>query len=82
MPYLRKTAITAMFQDKLLFYSTFDTDSNDKLLIIRQRNGNLVLKVSIVNHDSGFIIGITMIFFAKILIEHTPKSHLKKYPSA
>jgi len=31
------------------------------------------------NHDSGFIIGITD-FFAKILIEHTPKTCLKKYP--
>ena len=36
----------------------------------------------IMNHDSGFIIGIAMIFFAKTLIEHTPKSHLKKDPSA
>ena len=33
------------------------------------------------NHNSGFIIGIAMIF-AKTLIEHVPKSHLKKYPSA
>ena len=33
------------------------------------------------NHDSGFIIGIAMIF-VKTLIEHTPKSHLKKHPSA
>ena len=36
----------------------------------------------IMNHNSGFIIGIAMIFFAKTLIEHTPKSHLKKHPSA
>jgi len=33
------------------------------------------------NHGSGFIIVIAMIF-TKILIEHTPKSHLKKHPSA
>jgi len=33
----------------------------------------------IMNHDSGFIIGITDIF-AKILIEHTPKTCLKKHP--
>ena len=38
--------------------------------------------IYIMNHDSGFIIGIAMIFFAKTLIEHTPKSHLKKHPSA
>jgi len=31
--------------------------------------------VHIMNHNSGFIIGIVMIF-AKTLIEHTPKSHL------
>ena len=35
----------------------------------------------IMNHDSGFIIGIAMIF-SKTLLEHTPKSHLKKHPSA
>jgi len=33
------------------------------------------------NHDSGFIIGIAMIF-CQTLIEHTPKSHLKKHLSA
>jgi len=33
----------------------------------------------IMNHDSGFIIGIAM-FFAKILIEHTLKTCLKKHP--
>jgi len=33
------------------------------------------------NHGSGFIIGIAMIF-AKTLIENTPKSHLIKHPSA
>ena len=36
---------------------------------------------TIMNHDSGFIIGMAMIF-AKTLIEHTLKSHLKKHPSA
>jgi len=34
----------------------------------------------IMNHDSGFIIGIADVFFAKILIEHTPKTCLKKHP--
>jgi len=29
------------------------------------------------NHDSGFIIEIAYVFFAKILIEHIPKSALK-----
>ena len=40
------------------------------------------IRYGIMNHDSGFIIGIAMVFFAKTLIEHTPKSHLKKHPSA
>ena len=35
----------------------------------------------IMNHDSGFIIVIAMIF-AKTLIENTPKSYLKKHPLA
>ena len=34
----------------------------------------------IMNHNSGFIIWIADLFFAKILIEHTPKTCLKKYP--
>ena len=34
----------------------------------------------IMNHDSGFIMGSPM-FFAKILIERTPKNHLEKHPS-
>ena len=35
----------------------------------------------IMNHNSGFIIGIAHVF-CKTLIEHTPKSHLKKHFSA
>jgi len=35
--------------------------------------------ISIMNHDSGFIIGIAHVF-AKILIEHTTKTCLKKHP--
>ena len=31
------------------------------------------------NHDSGFIIGITHVF-AKILIERSPKNHFEKHP--
>ena len=42
--------------------------ASDMLMISGQDN--------IMNHDSGF-----MIFFAKILIERTPKNHLEKYPS-
>jgi len=42
----------------------------------------ICLFVHIVNHNSGFIIGIAMIFFAKTLIKHAPKSHLRKHPSA
>ena len=34
----------------------------------------------VMNHDSGFIIGIAHVF-VKILIEHTPKNHLEKHPS-
>jgi len=34
----------------------------------------------IMNHDSGFIIGIANVF-SKILIEHTPKTCLRKHPS-
>ena len=33
------------------------------------------------NHDSGFIIEIAHVFFAKLLIERTPKNHLEKHPS-
>ena len=33
------------------------------------------------NHDSGFIIGIAHVIFAKILIERTPKNQLEKHPS-
>ena len=39
------------------------------------------LDLHIINHDSGFIIGIAM-FFAKILIERSPKNHLEKHLSA
>jgi len=34
----------------------------------------------IMNHDSGFIIGIANVF-SKPLIERTPKISLRKYPS-
>jgi len=36
--------------------------------------------VLVMNHDSGFIIGIAQVF-AKILIEHTAKTHLINHPS-
>ena len=39
------------------------------------------ISIIIMNHDSGFIIRIAMIF-AKTLIECIPKSYLKKHPSA
>jgi len=35
----------------------------------------------IMNHDSGFIIGIAQVFFAKTLIECTAKNHLINHPS-
>ena len=41
------------------------------------------MKLSI-NRDSGFIIGIANVFsffFAKLLMEHSPKIHLEKHPS-
>ena len=38
------------------------------------------LSNTIMNHDSGFIIGIAHVFFVKTLIEHTPKNHLGKHP--
>ena len=33
------------------------------------------------NHDSGFIIGIAHVFFAKILIERTSKNYIEQHPS-
>ena len=47
--------------------------------MLRKKSDKFLLRWShIMNHDSGFIIGIAMVF-AKTLIEHTPKSihHLK-----
>jgi len=48
-----------------------------KVATLATIGAQLVLRFVIMNHDSRFIIGIAMIF-AKTLIEHTPKSHLKK----
>jgi len=61
-----------------IFSNCFTMEAIFYLISIGMVLVHITTHLTIMNHDSGFIIGIAHGFFAKTLIEGTPKIHLEK----